>query len=405
MPEDRLAFLDTTDEESEEGDDEEDDMANYINLHRNLNTLPQDMTPYEPCNNAKNTMFPQGIRTYESGTLPIHPRQNFISYEECNMVERARLINLIHDTERTATAHCTARCDNKKKYYAYRQNLFNKWKESAEKYHTTDNFCRVVIKKDRKQSKILRENRQLTRLQFRARRDQTYYSLRLQAVINGIAYRRENPNHTFVIYLREGGVILQRTQMIPPVHVPQNETQRHRHRELRNLETNHVNDFNRTNFTDAEPQFCCDCNFETTLTDLSVTNMTIMHATSIFEVLGSMDTEMKLIITPKNKDMEKIMEMKRGVRDLFDIFQATIKGWKDNVQYDDLYYNSELQMKNLEKIVGDSIQSSDTIIKVLSSVKFIIMLKLGTSLEWYNHMHESQNHIFQTLRNGVHKLV
>ena len=75
------------------------------------------------------------------------------------------------------------------------------------------------------------------------------------------------------------------------------------------------------------------------------------------------------------------------------------------MQYLDLYTDSEFLMKNLEKIIVDSVQNKTKIISVINHVKKIIMAKMDNSLEWYNDCKQSQSHVHNVLKWDVTDLL
>ena len=406
------AWLDTTDEDTDDDDDEEEYLGPLANIDNNMNTLPENIVPYPMVELERSAMYPQGVRDGGTDNLPIHPRSDFISFEDCNELERARLVNLIQQQNNVAVLNCNTRRQLNRDYLAYRRNLFQKFESAHEKYHVTDNYCKIQIKKNRKLKKNEKQSRRLIRRQYRARRDQAYYTLRLQAVVNGMAYRASHPSHSFVVFIRETDVVLQRTYLPNPIYIPKTTTPLP-HRELRNvnLETNSLFHLNQTNTTETVNVTECllmfqDCYFDDeNWKNLTATIYPVYYAHSIFELLGFQDTENKIIVVPKNPADEKIVEMKNGLRNVFDIFQATIRGWHDTVQYSELYTDSEFQMKNLEKIIVDSVQNKTKIMSVITHVKTIIMGKMDNSLEWYNNRKQSQSHVHNVLKWGVTDLL
>ena len=184
-------------------------------LTSNQNILPQNMVAFVPCDDGRNEMFPMGLRDGGNGELPIDPRHEYVSYEECTAAERARLTNLIEGLELRSSRCCRRRWEAKQIYREFRIKKTRQYKDAHEKYHTNDNFARLEVLKDRKWKRMSTISRRFTRLWARTRRQQTIYSQRLQAVINGIAYRKQHPDRTFVIYIQERDVVLQRTQTLP----------------------------------------------------------------------------------------------------------------------------------------------------------------------------------------------
>ena len=376
------------------------------------------MVPYPLCENGRGPMFPLGVGEGGSGALPIHPRHEFISYEECTAAERARLINLIQTEEEKATRLCRSRCDARKAFIDQRKKLTDEFLTVNKKYQTNDNYARVEVLKDRKRKKLQNELRQTSRLWIRARRDQTYYSLRLQAVINGIAYRAVHPDHTFVIYIRERDVVLQRTQTVAPIYIPPTTTQRilHRHRELRaevNLETNHFISMDsvddpetRERTDDSETETCCNCPpLDDEWKHLNETTFQLVHAGSVFELLGFTDTEPKIILTPKDPKVEKVIGKAEGLADIYENFQELLKGWNRDIQYTEPYSVGMEKMKMLQKLLTDSPKPVQKKIDAINWVRATIQKQMQASLNWYYNKNGATTDINQMLQVAINALI
>ena len=181
LPDDaRMTWLDTTDEDTDDDKEGEDYLGHVPNINNNLHTLPENIVPYPMVELERSAMYPRGNQDGGTDNLPIHPRHNYISFEDCKELERARLVNLIQQQDNVAVLNCNTRRQLNRDYLANRRRLFQQFESAIEKYHVTDNYCKIQIKKNRRLKQNKKKSRKLIRIQYRARRDQAYYTLRLQ---------------------------------------------------------------------------------------------------------------------------------------------------------------------------------------------------------------------------------
>ncbi len=432
LPDDYPHWLESEEEDEELTDGEEDLGFDYdiADLTANHNVLPENMVPFIPSDDGRNEMFPMGLRAGGDGSLPIDPRHEYVSYEQCTAAERVRLTNLIEAFELRSQRFCRRRCETKQVYREYRIKKTKQFDDAHEKYHTNDNFARLEVLKDRKRKKMATLTRRWTRLWARARRQQTLYSQRLQAVVNGIAYREEHPDRTFVIYLRERDVVLQRTQTLPPpaaqepreprqrprrptTPMPPATTERilHRHRELRRSRSGDVDlEKNKFNFGLEQPtpaEYFCDClvNDFGEWRKIKVTKFRVASADSVFDLFGLEDGEPKIILTPKNTHREKLEERCRGVRNLFDLYHATLEGWNRHIDSTREFLDSSGRMGNLEKLVLDSTKPDGQKLQVLDMVAGAIMRTMDKKMLWYYDLAQAQKDVFDFITIGINRLI
>ena len=396
-------------------EDEEEDLegVDLQALSSNQNSLPEEMTPELYPNTAESVIYSETLT--EGGTSPLffHPRPgNFISFEVCTDFERERLTRLIQHTDRLCRDLCVKRDSvNEKFVHNQRKMRGNYYKQKAISPPTDlSGITRWAVKTDRLKTKNRADNNRLNVELLNLRRFQTYNSLRLQAVLNGIHYRRNHPDVSFVIFIRTSDVVLMLTQEIGHEHVTSMPTTR-RHNKRENLETNHLNFGNATARnshhihridTDNTPANNSDC--KCTVTDLSHPffneTFAVHHPSTAFEFLNLFHGSSKIILVEKKAHGEKVAVLKNTLLEMYKMFKNTVEQWKSldfSTANEKLFY--------VNRLVTNSIKSNEIKIDVLNMIIDEITSKFKDTILWWYKPEKSLQEILKKINQAVDRLL
>ena len=355
-------LLESTDEEE---DDPNGDRFPYADLMMDGNPDPTDMEAQDP--------------VPENNDFPFNPLDRHVSWEDCNMLERARLMVELQNAERAATQLICSYNRNFNGYETYAREM-RVLAQNRNGQYTLNGLKQ--LEKDRKVQKSgmrTRERLLMERLR-RARRLQFYLTQQFQAVLNGILFRAMHPNQPFVIYIREEEVMLQRTryptddfrdvfQSTPPA--PPGPRRRKP----------------RSNGHNATRQLLPGCDKPMTRFDLiTITelNIRVESADDVVTYLGLASMETKLIkINVLNKNSIRLEEQTTALDDIFNAFSWTLEGYFTSVYYHKMYQPVHEEMEKIRSLLKKLELNVDKKLDVILYLKTHFMNELKKDLKWY----------------------
>ena len=398
-------FLFTSDEEEE---DDEYGNVDYegiseAQLQTNQNPNPEDIRPANTRVTGFSPIFPMASRA--SNLLPHHPSDPFISYEMCTEEERQRLIRNIEDVENECSILINNHCNSYIRFAEYRKKERQMYENVGVQ---SENQMLKALAKSRnkiKNAKKRNENRQRQQMNelYMRRRAQNFFSLELQAVVTGIQYRNEHPDETFVIYLSDGSLSLQRVQpqsdnaFLPATPAP-HATTPHDRFPRGSTETNHLHILDPEEIAPSCPAF----NYPK-FVPFNAT-FVISHAETVFDFIHLMDNQSRIILTTKFKNIEKMIEMKNGMTDLFYLFKSIVGGWFKFTYYNNLI-ETQRDFDMLDKLITDSKKTTSIKMDIMILIKDTILARMGTNLKWYYKPLESTNLVHLAILDGIQKLI
>ena len=355
----------STDEETDEDDNEDD-----ILMDENPN--PEDMVANDP--------IPI------DNTMAFNPQDRHISYEDCNLIERARLMQEIQNAERAANNIVCSTNTNYNNYETYARNM-RELQLNREGKYTSKGLLQLA--KDRKSQKQYMKNRHaqlLERLRV-ARRYQFFLTQQFQAVLNGILYRTQHPNQAFVIYIRYEDVVLQHTNhpnnifsdirltTVAPANKPKpaprrkpredRRRQRHRYRQLPG------------------------CNAPLTRFDqvaLTEIGLDVVQANDVIEYLGLASMNTKIIKINYLQQAEiRLEEQWTAVNDLFNVFSWTMEGYFTSSYYHQLYEPAYEEMKKINSLFEKVGLDVNKKLPVAQYLRGHFLSELQKDIKWYWH--------------------
>ena len=395
-------ILESTDEE-EDPEAENDDLPPYF--YENQNPDPSTMRAEAPTQTGRCRIFPHGNPSSSNSQIPFHPQDAHIDWEDCTAIERARIIAELEAVE--AEANRLACLTNR---------IFNKYEEKKTQLKskalnidgklTLDGFKQLETSRDWERAMFRQRNRDVERRLVGVRNYQNFLSLQLQAVLNGILFRHQNPNVAFVIFIREDSVVIQQTQFQnrdPPPTLPPGPARRRKPRQ--SMESNNVNRSNRTSEFALLP--CCNL-AKTNFGIIEIVNLTfnVYHAENVFDYLSLMTAEPKIVVTPYILHQEKFEETFNSMNDLFSVFEWTMGGWfAGSSYYEKLLKPVRDDMDTLRKLLGKNIMDNEKKILLIQRVKNQLLKEMNKDLEWYHTPDHSISETGRIIRTAVKVLL
>lgn len=376
-----MYLLESTDEEEDENADS--DVNSEADLFLDQNPIPEDMVANQP------------IPMSEFGQYPFHPRDRHVSWEECNPLERARLLVELENAERVATAII---CDTNRAEGTYHRKAdYLRGEAENKKGEYTEEGLKKFEKEIKRFKTKLRERQRILLRELRvARRNQAYLSQQLQAVLNGILFRALHPNQPFVIFIRENNVILQQT--------------RHPANDFRDVQTSTPAPPHRRPRSDLHPDHSQSCSQAATRFDLiNVTNIEfeIVEADSVISYLGLATSHSKLIkITIVQPQKIEFEEKLMATNDLFSAFSWTLSGYQTSLYYHNLWEPAHEEMTKINKLMNKEGLDIKKKINVLTYVKNHLMFEFNKQdLKWEYHPYDAIAETIKILKNASMKLL